>query len=107
VLLSPLALISGQSVFRPTLLAWISLGFQAIVASFAANLMWFGLLRRYFAAQLGLLSYMAPLFGVGFGALLLNEELTPAFIAGAALVLLGIVAVNSRTLADRLAAAMS
>jgi drug/metabolite transporter (DMT)-like permease len=99
VLLLPLALLTGQSVFRPTPLAWASLGFQAIIASFAANLMWFWLLRKYFAAQLGVLSYMSPLFGVGFGALLLNEELTPAFIVGAVLVLVGIMVVNSRSLA--------
>jgi drug/metabolite transporter (DMT)-like permease len=97
-LLFPLALITGQSVFRPTPLAWCSLAFQAIIASFAANLMWFWLLRKHIAAQLGVLSYMSPLFGVGFGVLLLHEEVTPAFLFGAALVLIGIVVVNSRNL---------
>jgi drug/metabolite transporter (DMT)-like permease len=96
-LLLPMALLTGQSVFRPTALAWASLGFQAIVACFAANLVWFWLLRKYFAAQLGVLSYMAPLIGVGFGALLLHEELTPAFLVGAGLVLVGIVLVNRRS----------
>jgi len=96
-LLLPMALLTGQSVFRPTPLAWLSLGFQAIVACFAANLVWFWLLRKYFAAQLGVLSYMAPLIGVGFGVLLLHEEVTPAFLAGAVLVLVGIVLVSRRS----------
>jgi drug/metabolite transporter (DMT)-like permease len=96
-LLLPIALLTGQAAFRPTPLAWASLGFQAIVACFAANLMWFWLLRKYFASQLGVLSYMAPLIGVGFGAMLLHEELTPAFLVGTVFVLAGIMLVNWRS----------
>jgi drug/metabolite transporter (DMT)-like permease len=96
-LLLPMALLTGQSAFRPTPLAWASLGFQAIAACFAANLVWFWLLRKYFAAQLGVLSYMAPLIGVGFGVLLLHEELTPAFSVGAVLVLIGILLVSRKS----------
>jgi drug/metabolite transporter (DMT)-like permease len=95
-LLLPMALLTGQSAFRPTPLAWASLGFQAVIACFAANLVWFWLLRKYFAAQLGVLSYMAPLIGVGFGVLLLHEQLTPLFLAGALLVSIGIVLVSTR-----------
>lgn len=95
-LLLPLAVVTGQADFRMTPIALASLGFQAVIASFAANLVWFWLLTRYYASQLGVLSYMAPIFGVAFGAWLLDEQLTVAFLAGAILVLIGIVVVNSR-----------
>jgi drug/metabolite transporter (DMT)-like permease len=98
VVLLPFAIATGQGTFRGSTLAWASLGFQALVVSFASYLAWFWLLRRYLAARLGVLSFMAPLFGVALGALLLHEHLDPAFLAGSALVVLGLLAVNGHGL---------
>ncbi|MBP0590198.1 DMT family transporter [Paraburkholderia sp. LEh10] len=92
----PFAVISGQSHFHGTPLAWASLGFQAIVVCFGTYVAWFWLLRIYLASRLGVLSFMSPLFGVAMGALLLHERLDPTFIAGAALVLAGMLVVNGR-----------
>ncbi|MFZ1342009.1 DMT family transporter [Thiothrix eikelboomii] len=95
VLLLIIALVTGQAEFRSTPVVWASLAFQGVLVSFASFLIWFALLRRYMAAQLGIFSFLTPLFGVLFGVLLLNESLEPHFIAGASLVLLGLVIVSS------------
>jgi drug/metabolite transporter (DMT)-like permease len=94
VLLLIVALVTEQAEFRSTPVVWASLAFQGILVSFVSFLIWFALLRRYMAAQLGIFSFLTPLFGVLFGVLLLNESLEPHFIAGASMVLLGLVVVS-------------
>lgn len=94
ILLLIVALATGQAEFRSTPVVWASLAFQGILVSFVSFLIWFALLRRYMAAQLGIFSFLTPLFGVLFGVLLLNESLEPHFIAGASMVLLGLVVVS-------------
>ncbi|MET0963096.1 MAG: DMT family transporter [Noviherbaspirillum sp.] len=94
VLLLGAAALSGQLAFSSTPLAWASLAFQSIIVSFASLLVWFGLLRRYLASRLGVFSFITPLFGLVLGAWLLDEQIEPRFLAGAALVLAGIVLVS-------------
>ncbi|HTY50561.1 MAG TPA: DMT family transporter [Steroidobacteraceae bacterium] len=96
VLLLPFAALTGQVRFHGSLIAWGSLGFQTVIVSFASYLAWFELLRRYLAARLGVLSFMTPMFGVAAGALLLHEPLERSFLAGAVLVMLGLLVVNAR-----------
>lgn len=88
------ATILGQFEFTLTPAALGNLAFQALVVSFASFLAWFWLLRRYLASQMGVFTFMTPLFGVTFGVWLLNEPLNPHFLAGASLVLAGITLVN-------------
>lgn len=94
VLLVPAALLTGQSQFEPTAIAWGHLAFQSVVVSFASFLIWFWLLRRYLASRLGVLSFMTPVFGVALGIWLLDEPLETGFLAGSALVLAGILLVS-------------
>jgi drug/metabolite transporter (DMT)-like permease len=84
----------GQTGFNHTRLAWGSLLFQTLVVSFASFLVWFWLLRNYLASRLGVFSFMTPLFGIAFGVWLLNEPLEASFLAGALLVIAGIVLVS-------------
>lgn len=94
----------GQTGFRPTPLALGGLAFQALIVSFASYLAWFWLLKRYLAAPLGVFSFLTPLFGIAFGVWWLDEALKARFIAGALLVLAGIVLVNAyRWWAQRIA----
>ncbi|MCS2608560.1 DMT family transporter [Halomonas dongshanensis] len=94
LLLLPIALLSGELMAaRFTPLALSSLGFQTLVISCAALLLWFSLLRRYRASQLGVFSFLAPLFGVLFGTLLLQEPLSANFLIGGSAILFGIVLV--------------
>lgn len=94
VLLLPAAALTGQSQWAATPTVWAHLAFQGVVVSFASFLAWFWLLRRYLASRLGAFSFLTPLFGVVLGALLLDEKLTPNFLAGSALMLLGVAAAN-------------
>lgn len=94
VLLTSVALATGQAHFNPTPQVWASLAFHAVVVSFASFLAWFWLLRRYLASRLGVFSFLTPLFGLLLGAWLLNEHIEPSFLLGVGPVLLGIVLVS-------------
>lgn len=88
------ATLSGQTAVTLTPLVWGSMIFQVLLVSFVGFLAWFWLLRVYLASRLGVLSFMTPLYGIFFGVWLLDEPLEFSFIAGALLVLAGIVLVS-------------
>lgn len=94
-----LALRAGPTILTPVAVA--SLLFQGVVVSFASYLAWFWLLRRYLATRLSVFSFMTPIFGVAFGVIVLSDPVTPAFGAGAALVLAGITVVSGAGLVRR------
>lgn len=95
LLLLPAAILLGDmQAIDFTGLALASLTFQTLVISLGALLLWFALLRRYLASQLGVFSFLSPVFGVLFGALLLDEPLTANFVIGGAVILIGIVLVS-------------
>jgi drug/metabolite transporter (DMT)-like permease len=54
----------------------------------------FALVVRYSAARLSVFTFLAPLFGVAAGHIVLNEPLTPAFAVAVALVAAGLLLVN-------------
>ena len=84
--------------FVPSVPALASLAFQTIVVTSASLLVWFWLLRRYFASRLSIFSLLTPVFGVTFSVLILHEQLTPSFLAGGALVVCGIGIVSGMDL---------
>ena len=67
---------------------------QGVVVAFASYLAWFWLLRRYLAGRLAVFSFLAPMFGVVFGVLVLSDPLRPTFVIAALMVGAGIVLVN-------------
>ncbi|TBU75773.1 EamA family transporter [Pseudomonas daroniae] len=94
LLLMLVCTLTDQLHFNPTPVALGGLAFQALLVSFASFLAWFWLLRNYLASRLGVLSFMTPMFGIVFGVWLLDEPLEANFIAGALLVLSGILMVS-------------
>lgn len=95
LLLLPVVALSGQLMrAQLTSMAVASLAFQALIISFAALMLWFTLLRRYRASQLGVFSFLGPLFGVLFATLLLDEPLSINFVLGGSVILAGIVLVT-------------
>ncbi|MEP7182162.1 MAG: DMT family transporter [Betaproteobacteria bacterium] len=91
--------IASRALGEPGIVAWTpmavaSLAYQSVVVAFASYLTWFWLLKRYLAGRLAVFSSLAPLFGVAFGHLVLDDPLTPAFVGAAALVGAGIALVN-------------
>jgi drug/metabolite transporter (DMT)-like permease len=73
-----------------------SFAFQSVIVSFAVFLIWFQLLRIYRASQLGSLSFMTPIFGVVFGAIILGEPIETSFVVGTVFVITGIMIVNGK-----------
>ncbi len=88
--------VGEPGVVRLDALAVGSLLFQGVVIAFASYLAWFWLLTRYYAGRLAVFSFLAPLFGVAFGVLLLGEPMSPTFAFAALLVGAGIGLVNLR-----------
>jgi drug/metabolite transporter (DMT)-like permease len=95
VLLTAAAFATGQGHVVPTLALLANIAFQSIIVSFLSFLTWFWLLTRYRASQLGVFSFMTPLFGVVAGIVLLDEPLTRQFVIGASGVLAGIIIVSA------------
>ena len=97
-LLLPLAsLLMGEpGVLRLSTIAVSSLAYQAVIVSFASYLAWFWLLTRYLAGRLSVFAFLAPLFGVLAGVIVLDEPLRGPFMAAVALVGAGIYLVNRR-----------
>jgi drug/metabolite transporter (DMT)-like permease len=73
-----------------------SLVFQSAVVAFASYLAWFWLLTKYLAALLAVFSFLAPMFGVVFGVLLLGETLSGKFVVAAVGVGAGIALINTK-----------
>ncbi len=97
VILLTIAALNGQAASSAfTGIVWGSLFFQSVIVAFLSFLIWFWMLRRYLASRLAVFSFLTPMFGVGFGVLLLHDPLDPRFVAGAVLVMAGVVMVNMR-----------
>lgn len=104
VVLLAVAAATGRLGLVPSDRALLSLGFQVVVVALISYLGWFWLLRRYLASRLSMLSFMTPLFGVGFGVLVLGEPLDSSFIFSGLLVLGGLLLVTgAELLRDHLA----
>jgi drug/metabolite transporter (DMT)-like permease len=93
---------TGQTAVEWTRPAVASLIFQTFVIAIASYLVWFWLLRHYLTSRLMLMTLLTPLFGVLFGALILNDAINPPFAVGALLVLLGILVVNGQLFRQRI-----
>lgn len=75
--------------------ALASLSFQSLIVSFAALVLWFWLLRRYLASRLGIFAFLSPIFGVGFGVVLMDDPISIHFALGGLALLAGLLLVNS------------
>ncbi|KMW57570.1 Drug/metabolite exporter family protein [Candidatus Rhodobacter oscarellae] len=71
-----------------------TMGFQIVVMGALGFLFWFWLLMRYPASGVASFSFLAPIFGVGFGWLILGEPVGVSLLAALALVCLGLVLIN-------------
>ncbi|MBF2097146.1 MAG: DMT family transporter [Gloeomargaritaceae cyanobacterium C42_A2020_066] len=75
---------------------WLALGYAAVLGSAVSYGLFF-----YFAAQgnltsLSALTFLTPVFALGFGFVCLGESLTPWQVGGVALTLLSITLINQR-----------
>ena len=100
MLLADIVIWMGAFAFEPVKFpvqaaSWAGLLWLAVLASTAANLIYFTLLRAWGATRSGMVSYAIPVVGLTIGALL-GETISTQLILGGVLVLLGIAVVNKR-----------
>jgi drug/metabolite transporter (DMT)-like permease len=87
-------LFGERMVDAPSALALGAFAYQTVYVVSITFTIWFVLVVRYSAARLSVFTFLAPLFGVAAGHLVLNEPLTPAFAVAVALVAAGLLLVN-------------
>lgn len=90
--------LTGRLEMNPQPGDWANLGLQTIVVCTVSFLVWTRLLQIYPSSRLGVLSFMTPVFGVIAGAVMLDERLTPDFLLGGTLVLVGMLSVQAHDL---------
>jgi drug/metabolite transporter (DMT)-like permease len=73
-----------------------SLFYQSVIVAFISYFIWFKLIHEYSVSRLSAFTFFTPIFGVLFGILFLNEELTHSLMVGLPLVSMGIFFVNWR-----------
>jgi len=85
----------GEHIMQaPSALSAGALAYQTIWVVSITFVIWYALVKRYSANRLSAFTFLAPLFGVAAGHLVLGEPLTLAFAAAVALVAGGLVLVN-------------
>jgi drug/metabolite transporter (DMT)-like permease len=96
-LLLAASLAAGErGVFAPTPLVWGAFAWQVLAVASLSYLGWFVMIRRHSPAKVSAFTFLTPLFGVAFAALLLREPMTPSLLGAAALIAGGIWLVNRR-----------
>ena len=95
VLLAAAAL-AGEGLPPASLEGIASVAFQSVVVAFASYLIWFWLLRHYPATRVSAFTFLTPVSGLLFGALLLGEPITASLLLGLAGIAVGIQLVNRR-----------
>lgn len=89
------ALLFGEHIDAvPSGIALGAFAYQTVWVVSVTFAVWFALVVRYSAARLSVFTFLAPLFGVAAGHIVLNEPLTPAFAVAVALVASGLLLVN-------------
>jgi len=90
------ALWVGETWREPTNLIWGIFVFQVLVVVSIGFLSWFWVLSVYPAADMAVYSFLAPVFGVLFGFIILRESLGWNVLLALLLVSTGIALVNSK-----------
>lgn len=88
VVLLPLALVDPPTAM-PGTTALAGLVGLILIPTFAGQLLLFRVLRLHGSRKLSIVTYLMPAFAIVYGALLLDEPLTAAMLAGFALIAVG------------------
>ncbi len=96
VLLMMAAPLFGPLLRDPDLSHLLGLAYQIIAVASFGFLFWFFLMKLYPASGVASFSFLTPVLAVGFGWLILGEQIGPGVVIGLALVAVGIVLINRR-----------
>lgn len=97
VLLTIAAYMLGDTFREPTPIIWTYFGLQVVFVGCIGFLMWIWLLNIYPAAKVTSFSLLTPLFGIFFGWLVFDDEITLNFVIALALVIAGLLLVNRQS----------
>ena len=87
----PWVLVGGPAeIARLTPDAWVGILFLGVFCSGLAYIFWYDALRALPAAKVGSLLYIEPIVTMVAAAAMLGEAVTPAAIAGGAVILVGV-----------------
>jgi drug/metabolite transporter (DMT)-like permease len=96
ILLAASLALGERGVFAATPLVWGAFAWQVLAVASLSYLGWFVMIRRHSPAKVSAFTFLTPLFGVAFAALLLREPMTPSLLGAAALIAGGIWLVSRR-----------
>jgi drug/metabolite transporter (DMT)-like permease len=88
------AVFFGPFLRDPAPIHWAGLGFQIVAVVSAGFLFWFWLLKIYPASSVAAFAFLAPVFGVSLGWLILGEPIGPGILIALVLVCAGLVLIN-------------
>jgi drug/metabolite transporter (DMT)-like permease len=94
VILLAVAPLFGDTVREPTPAILGMFAFQVIVIVAVGFVVWFWILSIYPVSHMASFSLLAPVFGVFFGWLIFDDQITPLFLVALLLVGSGIVLIN-------------
>jgi len=90
-----------DQIARLTLPGWAGVAFLGVFCSGLAYIAWYDALQGLPAARVGAFLYIEPLVTMVAAALILGEQVTPAALAGGAVILAGVWLVNRTEKASR------
>jgi drug/metabolite transporter (DMT)-like permease len=96
ILLIVSLLLEPRWFYDMNLTIFTSLFYQSVIVAFVSYFVWFILIHQYSVSRLSAFTFFTPVFGVLFGVLFLNEELTLSLMVGLPMVSVGIFFVNWR-----------
>lgn len=74
----------------PSIEAWLAVAVMAVFSTAWGIILFFRLLREIGPNKAVTVTYLIPLFGMGLGAIFLNEAVTDSMILGCVMILLGV-----------------
>jgi drug/metabolite transporter (DMT)-like permease len=89
-------ILEPQWIYKIEVSIAVFLLYQSFIVAFISYFIWFKLIHEYSVSRLSAFTFFTPIFGVLFGILFLNEELTVSLMMGLPMVSLGIFFVNWR-----------
>lgn len=95
IFVAPVAIITGLPSHLPSTAAIASMATLSIMGTAVAFLLFYWLFGKVGVTRTVIVTFLLPCTALIWGALLLNETLTPGIFAGLALVLLGIAIINN------------
>lgn len=94
IILMPLAYFLGDTFRNPQPFHWAIFAMQVVFVVSIGFMVWFWVLSVYPASDMASFSFLAPLFGVLSGWLILGEPLTIEIVVALVFVAIGIILVN-------------